>query len=297
MQNPLRARRALLYMPGDDLRKIHKAITLGVDSVCMDLEDGVAANRKAEARATIRAALQELDFGDSERLARINSPGSGLADEDLQAVLPARPDGIVIPKVEDAAQVLRVSEILAATEIDHGWPVGEIRLITIIETARGILNLAQIAGSDRRLQALAFGAEDLAGDIGAVRTPGGWEVFYARSALVLHAAAFDLQALDMVYVAIHDSAGLRRESLQAAEMGFSGKQIIHPNQVAPVQESFTPADAQIAEALRIEQAFKQHQDAGRGVFAIDGKMIEAPVVKAAQRVLTRARAAGKIPSV
>jgi len=290
----MRARRALLYMPGDDLHKIRKATTLGVDCICMDMEDGVAVNRKAVARETIVSALHTLDFGRSERLTRINAIGSGLESDDLHSVLPHQPDGIVIPKVNTADQILWVNEQIATTEIDHGWPEGSIILIALIETARGIINLPHIAHAIPRLKALIFGAEDLAGDIGALRTGEGWEVFYARSAVVTHAAAFDLQAIDMVYIDFHDLEGLRREAQQGAQMGFAGKQIIHPNQVAPVQLAFTPDDESIARALHILEAYASHQEAGLGAFALDGKMIDAPIVKAAERVIARARAAGKI---
>ena len=290
----MRARRALLYMPGDDMNKIRKGATLGVDCVCMDMEDGVAANRKVEARMMIAAALRELDFGLTERLARINPVGSGLENEDLNAVLPARPDGIVIPKVEAGEQIRRVSARIAEEERSRGWPSDGICLLAIVETARGIVNLPHIAGADPRLQGLIFGAEDLAGDIGATRTSDGWEVFYARSAIVINAAAHDLQAIDMVFVDFRDIEGLRRESLQGAQMGFSGKQVIHPNQVNPVQEAFTPSDEAIAHAVRVMNAFESHQKAGYGAFALDGKMVDAPVVKAAERVLARGRAAGKL---
>jgi citrate lyase beta subunit len=290
----MHARRALLYMPGDDLRKIYKATTVGVDSICMDLEDGVAAIRKAEARAVISNALKSLEFGKSERLARINPVKSGLEGEDLLGVLPARPDGIVIPKVEDGKQVRWVSQQIAAVEQKYGWPIGEICLIVIIESARAIVNLPDIAGSDARLQALIFGAEDFATDIGASRTREGWEVFFARSAVVTHAAAYGLQAIDMVFVDFRDSQGLSKEALQGAQMGFAGKQIIHPDQVDPVQEAFSPGEEAIAHALRIVEASASHQKAGLGAFALDGKMVDAPVVKAAEQVLARARAAGKI---
>ena len=290
----MRARRALLYMPGDDLRKMRKATTLNVDCVCLDLEDGVAANRKAEARGTLAAALRELDFGRAERLARINPLGSGLEADDLAAVLAGRPDGIVLPKVEDAEPVLWASAEIEAVERHNGWPVGGIHLIVLVETARGIVNLARIAGAGERLQALIFGAEDLAGDIGALRTPAAWEVFYARSAVVTHAAAFGLQAIDMVFIDFKDLPGLVQEAAQGAQLGFAGKQVIHPDQVEPVQNAFTPDDPAIAYALRVVEASRQHQAEGFGAFALDGKMIDAPVVKAAERVLARARAAGKI---
>lgn len=287
----MRARRALLYMPGTDWRKIEKATTLGVDCVCMDLEDGVALNRKVDARETVTQALASLDFGRAERLVRINAVSSGLEADDLDAVLPARPDGIVLPKVTDGGQVRQASEWIAAAERARGWDVGAIGLLTIVETARGIVNLPQIASADPRLQALIFGAEDLAGDLGATRTREGREVFYARGAVVMYAAAFDLQALDMVYLEFRDLEGLRAEALQGAQMGFAGKQIIHPDQVAPVQEAFTPGPDEIARARRIVEAYAEHQAAGTGAFALNGTLVDMPVVKAARRVL--ARAAGK----
>ena len=290
----MRARRALLYMPGDDLRKIQKASNLGVDCVCMDMEDGVAANRKAAARETIADALRTLEFGASEKLARINAVGSGLERDDLIAVIPSRPDGIVVPKVETGEQIAWVSAQIAGLERAYGWPAGSIGLIAIVESARGVVNLAQIAGADPRLQVLIFGAEDLAGDMSATRTRAGWEVFYARSAVVLHAVAFDLQAIDLVFIDLYDLDGLRQEALTGARMGFTGKQVIHPNQVGPVQEVFTPNNETIAQALRVIQAFEEHQKAGRGAFAMDGKMVDLPVVRAAEQVLARARAAGKV---
>jgi citrate lyase beta subunit len=284
----------LLYMPGDDMHKIQKAIGLGVDCICMDIEDGVAHNRKEAARANIVEALKTLDFGRSERLVRINPIGSGMEEDDLRAVLPARPDGIVVPKVQSAQQVHWVSGVIAEAERKFGWQTGSILMLVLIESARGVVNLREIASADTRLQALIFGAEDLAGDIGAVRTRPGWEVFYARSAVVTHAAAFGLQALDMVWMDLHDIEGLKAESLQSAQMAYSGRQIIHPNQVIPVQETYAPSDEAIAHARRVVLAAADFQEAGRGAFSLDGKMVDAPVVKAAERVLERARAAGKI---
>ncbi len=290
----MRARRALLYMPGDDERKIRKAATLDVDCVCLDMEDGVALSRKDDAWSLIPAMLRELHFARAERLVRINPVGSGMEAEDLRAALEVRPDGIVIPKVESGDAIRWASAEIAAFERRNGWDGGQIAIIVLVETALGIVNLREIASSDPRLQALIFGAEDLAGDIGAVRTREGWEVFYARSAVVTHAAAFGLQAIDMVYIDYRDTEGLVTESVEAARLGYAGKQVIHPNQVGPVQGAFTPDAGAIAHAERIMNAMAQHQEAGKGAFSLDGKMIDMPLVKAAERVLARARAAGKV---
>lgn len=290
----MRARRALLYTPGDDLKKIRKAAGLAADCICLDMEDGVAASQKTQARLTILEALKTLDFGRSERLARINPIGSGLESEDLLAVLAGRPDGIVIPKVEDGGQVTWASQQISAFERQHGWAQGAICLIAIVETARGLIRLPQIAGADPRLQALIFGADDYANDTGATRTQAGWEVFYARSAVVAHAAAFELQAIDLVYTDFNDPQGLFEQAMQGVELGFSGKQIIHPNQVQPVQAAFTPDDAAIQRAVQMIEAFERSQQAGKGAFVFEGKMVDAPVVKSAQKVLALAKAAGKI---
>ena len=292
----MRARRGLLYMPGDDAHKIRKATGLGVDCVCMDIEDGVALDRKAEARSTIAEALLTIDFGKSEKLVRVNPVGSGLEEADLDAVLAAgpdiRPEGIVLPKVESAEQVRWLSRRIAAAESLQGWLPGGIAIIVLIETARGLVEIRDILSADPRLQAAIFGAEDLAGDIGMTRTRAGTEVLYARSSVVTHAAAFGLQAIDMVFVDFKDAEGLRAESLEGAGMGFSGKQLIHPAQVGPAQESFTPSAEAVAKARRLVEAFEANQREGRGAFALDGKMVDMPVLKTAQRVLERARAAG-----
>jgi len=287
------SRRSLLYVPGDDRHKIEKALTLGVDCICMDMEDGVALNRKVEARAAIARALQELDFGRSERLVRINAVGSGLEKEDIESVLPHHPDGILIPKIESPEQIQWASETIEAAELANGWPVNSIRLIVDVETARGILNLKEIAAHPR-LDALIFGAEDFAASVGATRSAEAWEVFYARSAVVTVAAAYGLQAIDMVTIDFTDIEKVRREAEFGARLGYTGKQIIHPNQVAPAQEAFTPDDEAIAQARRLVEAFGEHQAKGSGAFALDGKMIDMPLVKAAQNLLARARAAGRI---
>jgi citrate lyase beta subunit len=157
-----------------------------------------------------------------------------------------------------------------------------------------MVNLREIATASDRLEALIFGAEDLAADLGAERSQSGWEIFYARSAIVTYAAAFGLQAIDLVNIDFKDLNHLRVQANQGAKMGFAGKQVIHPDQVQPVQEAFTPSEEQINQAKKLMEDFDLQQAAGRGAFAIDGKMIDAPLVKSAQAILERARAAGKI---
>jgi citrate lyase beta subunit len=289
----MHSRRALLYMPGDDRRKIEKATTLGVDCICMDMEDGVAMSRKTEARAVIAQAMKELYFGEAERCIRINSIGSGIESYDLVAALATNPDAIVVPKIESADQVKWVSDHIESYELSSDQVIGSVRLMVGVETAKGILNLRKIAESDRRLEAVIFGAEDYAASIGARRTKEATEVLYARQSVVTACIANDLQAIDMVYIDFRDLDGLRLEAEQGAGWGFSGKQVIHPNQVPVVQEAFTPSVEEIDYARRVVETFESSQREGRGAYALDGKMIDMPLLKNARKVLERARAAGK----
>ena len=260
----------------------------------MDLEDAVTLSRKQAARDTIAQALQTLDFGDSERLVRINPFYSGMAEADLETVLPAKPDGILLSKTTNAEDIQRLSEAIRAVEQAHGWQEGSIIIIAVVESALGVLNLAQICQADARLEAVICGGEDLAADMNAIRTRAGSELFFARSAVVLHAAAFKLQAIDMVNVDFTDKEYLLDEARQGMEMGFSGKQIIHPNQVETVQQAFTPDEEEIEYALQIIQKFEENQKTGQGAFALDGTMVDLPVVARARSLLERARAAGKL---
>jgi citrate lyase subunit beta-like protein len=290
----MHSRRAMLYVPGDDERKIQKAAGLPVDSICMDLEDGVALNRKDAAREVISAALRSLDFGGSERLVRINPLSSERGKPDLEAVLPVHPDGIVLPKVQSPDELVWMDEQLSQVELEEGWQAGSLAMLAIIERARAFLDLKEICAAVPRLQGLIFGAEDYADDVGAIRTAQGHELSTARSLLVMHAAAFGLQAIDMVTVDFRDIDLIAREARAGAELGYTGKQIIHPNQIEPVQAAFTPSQAEIERAESLLQMFEQHQQRGAGAFAVDGQMVDMPVIRQARNLLARAQAAGKI---
>ncbi|HXF61602.1 MAG TPA: CoA ester lyase [Caldilineaceae bacterium] len=297
-----RARRALLFIPGDSERKIAKGATLGVDSIILDLEDAVAPAHKAAAREQVRRALLSgpLRAAPSERLVRVNAAPAGdraaleMQAQDIALTVQGHPDGYLIPKVEAARDVARVADMLLAHEAVLGLPLGQIKLLALIESTRGVVHLQEIAQADERLVALLFGAEDLAADLGAVRSAAGDEVAYARSAVALYAAAFGLQAIDTPFVDLADLDGLRAEAQQAARMGYSGKLAIHPAQIAPIVEAFTPGEAEIEAARRLIAAYQAHQQQGAGVFAYGGKMVDRPMLRAAERVLARARAAGKL---
>jgi citrate lyase beta subunit len=206
------------------------------------------------------------------------------------ATIDGQPDGYVVPKVQSAGDIHSLERWLTAAEQARGWIEGSIRLLAIIETALGVVNLREIATSSPRLEALIFGAEDLAGDMGAVRTPEGWESFYARSAVVLHAKAFSLDAIDSPFTHLDDQTELLAETERALQLGYTGKLAIHPRQVEPIQQIFTPSPEEVSQALMLITAHESHQAAGRGVFQHEGKMIDMPMIQAARGVVARAQA-------
>lgn len=287
----MRSRKALLYVPGSDLHKIEKAAVSGADCVCLDLEDGVAENMKTEARGIVAGGLSSLDFGASERMVRVNSFASGRTRDDLAVILPAHPDAVLLPKVSEPEQIKAIDILIGATEAEHGWSENGIALIAIVESALGIVNLAEIcrmAETCPRFQGIVFGAEDFTADMGATRTPEAVELIYARSTVVTHCVAFGLQAIDLVTVNFKDMELLESEATRGAQMGFTGKQVIHPVQVEPVQRIFTPTADEIEKAKLILEQAKAYAGKGKGAFAMDGEMVDMPVIKRAEGVLARA---------
>jgi citrate lyase beta subunit len=280
-----RPRRSLLFAPGDDARKLAKAAQSNADCVILELEDGVALNRKAIARETVRDAAEMLDFGQRERLIRVNGVDTPFFEDDLRGTIDARPDGYVLPKVEGAADVQRLCRILDAAERERGWPAGGIGMIILVESPRGVLNLREICEADARLQAVIFGAEDYASLVGARRTREATEVLFARSAVVNACGAFGLRAIDMVFIDFNDDTGLEQECLRGRQLGFAGKQVIHPRQIDIVNRCFSPSESEIAWARRVVEGFRASQAEGHGAFALDGKMIDLPVVRQAERIL------------
>jgi citrate lyase beta subunit len=287
----MRSRKALLYVPGSDPHKIEKAASSGADCVCLDLEDGVAETMKTEARGIIAGALKSVDFGRSERMVRVNSFASGHTRDDLAAVLPARPDAVLLPKVADTGHIAEIDGLIAKVEKELGWTNAGIALVVIVESARGIVNLASIcrmAETCPRLQGIVFGAEDFAADMGATRTAEAVELLYARSAIVTHCVAFGLQAIDLVTVNFKDVELLEREATRGAQMGYTGKQVIHPAQVEPVQRLFTPSPEEVEKAKLLLAQARAYAEKGKGAFALGGEMVDMPVIKRAELVLARA---------
>ncbi|NLP12785.1 HpcH/HpaI aldolase/citrate lyase family protein [bacterium] len=263
----------------------------GADCLILDLEDSVAPAEKAAARVLVRHALAKVDFGFSERIVRINPLTSPYGGEDLDSIVPMAPDALLIPKCESRNDILKVEEMISSLEKRFGL-VHPLPLIALIESAKGVVNAAEIALTSDRLVALCFGAEDFTADIGAERTADGRESFVARSQMLLAAKAAGLQALDTVYANVLDEAGLKASAQEAVALGFDGKGVIHPSQIKPIHQAFHPTPEQIDKAQQIVAAMKEALASGSGVTALNGKMIDAPVLMRAERTLTLAKEYG-----
>ena len=284
-------RRSVLFTPGDQEARMMKALTLGADTVCFDLEDAVAPAARETARQTVAKVLQSAPKGPTERCVRINSLSTDEWRRDISIVMDAHPDALMIPKADDPAVIARFSQELGEEESRVGLRPGETKLLLIFENARGVLRSLDVAtAAGTRLAGVLFGAEDLAADAGLTRTPGSAEVLMARSHVALTAAACRVGAIDQVYIDIKDVVGLETEARSARVLGYSGKMAIHPDQLAPIHRAFTPSLAEVERALRLLNAAQGQQ----GVFAFEGKMIDSPLLLQAQRVVTLAKRAGII---
>ena len=285
--------RSLLFVPADDARKLDKAMASGADAVIVDLEDSISAQGKADARVSAAAFIGNAGKATHRPrlLVRINGLATGLADADLDAVVPARPDAIMLPKAEGGADIVRADAKLAAREAIAGLSDGCIKIVAIAtETATALFLAGTYGGASARLEGLTWGGEDLSAELGAETNRDSNGDFLdpyrlARALCLAGAAAARVQAIDTVTVDFRNVAALRRESEEARRDGFTGKMAIHPAQVPIINEVFTPTADEVERAQRIVDAFEASQAAGEAVFRLDGKMVDAPVVVRARRML------------
>ena len=286
--------RSLLFVPGDSERKLEKGFSAGADVVIIDFEDSVAPDNKPLARRLAPDVIRARRGGGPLVYVRVNDLSTGLTDDDLAAVAPARPDGIILPKSQGGADVQHLSTKLRVAEIENGLPDGGMRIIPIItETGLATLSTATYPNASPRLAGLTWGAEDLSAAIGArtARDENGryTDVFrVARALTLLAASAAEAPAIDTVFVNFRDLDGLRAECLEGERDGFTAKLAIHPAQVPVINEVFTPSAEAVAHASAVVAAFAA---AGNpGVVGMDGQMYDIPHLKRAERLLARARA-------
>jgi citrate lyase subunit beta / citryl-CoA lyase len=290
--------RSLLFVPADAPAKLAKALGCGADALILDLEDSVAPERKEAARAGAAVFLGQTALLPTRPrlIVRVNGLATGLTDADLDAIVPAHPDAIMLPKAEGGASVVHLDAKLTAREAISGLREGAIGIVPIAtETARSLFVAGTYGGAGPRLAALTWGAEDLATELGAETNRDGQGHFLdpyrlARTLCIAGAAAAGVPALDTVYVDFRNDAGLRRECEDARRDGFTGKMAIHPGQVATINDVFTPSPDAIARAQAIIAAFAAAP--GAGVVAIGGVMYDQPHLTKAERLLARAKAVG-----
>ena len=286
-----RLRRSRLYLPGGEPKFFINAGLYEPDAVILDLEDSVHAAEKDAARILVREALGAVDFGTAEVMVRINQLPLGYAD--LEEIVPACPDLILVPKVENAVDMEELDEAIQIDQERLGIE-RPIWLMPILESARGIENAFAIASASPRIVALTLGVEDLTADLGVVKTQEGNETLFARYRVVNAAKAAGIQAIDSVYGDVNDLSGLLVYGRRSRAMGFEGMGCIHPRQIPLIHEAYAPSPEEIQKAVRIMEAYAEATSKGLGVVSLGSKMIDPPVVKRAERLVKLARELGLV---
>jgi citrate lyase subunit beta/citryl-CoA lyase len=285
--------RSLLFAPGNQPRKVERVATFGADAVILDLEDAVPIAEKAATRPVVRAALGQLAAGPS-RYVRVNAVETGLTLDDLRGVICPALDGILLPKVESAADLARVDHWIEALEAEHGLAAGAVDLIALVETARGVVNVNAIATASPRVRRLNFGAGDFCRDVGVRFSgtfwqPDGLEINAARAAVVYASRAAGLEPpIDTVWLDVRDPAGCEQDAETALRLGFGAKAAIHPGQVEIINRIFSPGPEELEYARRVVGAFEQAEAAGSASIAVDGRLVDYPIYEKAKWVLERA---------
>ncbi len=271
-------RRSILFVPADKPERIEKAATLSTDVVVIELEDGVSPENKDFARMEAGRMIEQVDFGNREVALRVNRISTLHGLEDLTAIAKWRkkPDLVLLPKVESAGEVRIYDDLMSQMKADPEFMV-------MIESSRGILNIAEITTASPRVSCLALGAADLSAELGSCMS---WDAVFAhRSAMILACALVGMMPIDSPYLNIKDEDGLSKECRKVREMGYIGKLCIHPSQLTPVNRAFTPSAEEVARSRKIVKAAKTQ---GTGALVLDGKMVDMPVIKSAQRIVETA---------
>jgi len=278
----------MLYIPGNNPAMIQQGGVYGADSLLLDLEDSVAPEQKDAARILVRNMIQTINFYGTELTVRVNHLDTPFGMADLEAMVPLGLDAIRVPKIETKDEILAVIDTIEKIEQKAGIIDKKMRVHPMIETALGVENVFEIAGASKRIDAVTIGGQDLTADMGIIYSKDGIGVDYARRRIVMAAKAFKIDALDTVFADLEDEDGLRQETEYAKKIGFTGKAVINPRQIQVIHEVFNPGAEEIRKAIRIVKEYRLNREKGLGVFALDGKMVDAPIVARAQRILSLA---------
>lgn len=287
-----KARRSMLFVPGDNPAMLSTAFVYQPDSVMFDLEDAVSPREKDSARLLVFHTLSLPAYKDIERVVRINRLDSEYGLKDLEAAIRGGADVIRLPKTDSADEVHELESHVARLEKECGCRVGQTKLIAAIESASGVVNALSIATASPRMVAIALAGFDYLVDMQTKRSEGSEpELFYARAALLHAARAAHIDAFDVAYGNVDDDEGFLREVQIAKQLGFNGKSLIHPRQVYLLHRAYAPSEAELMYARRVIAAAEDAHGKGQGVVSLDGKMIDPPVIKEAEEVLSRAEVA------
>ena len=288
----IRPRRSMLYMPGSNARALEKAKTLPADGVILDLEDSVAPDAKATARAQIVQTVRAGGFGHREVIIRTNATDTPWFGDDLDAAVAARPDGVLVPKISTPGQIEMIGQRLLDMHADL-----RVRLWAMIETPTAIFNIRELAAeahdSESRLACFVIGTNDIAKETRARLVPGRAPMLPWLMSCVLAAHAYGIDVLDGVYNNIADTEGFAAECAQGRDMGFDGKTLIHPNQIEPCNAAFSPSPDEVAQARKAIAAFDLPENRDKGVVQIDGRMVERLHAEMALRTVAIAEAIEK----
>ena len=283
--------RSLLFLPGNNPNMLINSPYLGADAVIFDLEDAVSPAEKDAARILVRNALRYMEFS-SERIVRINSVDTDFWRDDLDAIIPEKPDCILLPKAATPTDVLAADEYISKLEAKLQFTPGSIGIIALIETALGVENAFLIASASKRMKALFLGAEDLTADLQCKRTKGGREIEYARGRLVVAARAAGVEVYDTPFTDVNDDEGIIADAEVAKAFGFTGKASISPRHVGAINTVFSPGEKDISYAYEVIEAITRAKAEGKGAISLYGKMIDAPIVARAERTIAMAKALG-----
>ncbi|WP_407306757.1 HpcH/HpaI aldolase/citrate lyase family protein [Desulfosporosinus sp. SB140] len=273
-------RRSMLFMPGNNPGMLQDAAILGADSIILDLEDAVSLTEKDSARILVREAIKNIDYSQVEVVVRVNPLDTELGAADVDVIARVNPDALLIPKAEEE-QIKLVDNMLAAIEQEKGFVAGSIKLIALVETALGLENVSSIIKASQRVVGVLLGGEDLTSDLGIKRTKEGEEIFYARNRVATVCKALKVDAIDTPFTDTNDVEGLTMDTAKAKSLGLTGKAAINPRQIDVIHSVFAPTEAELKYALRVLAAQKEAAKEGKGVFSLDGKMVDAPVINRA----------------
>lgn len=289
---PQRLRRTMIFLNAQRAALVQDAFVYQPDCVIFDLEDAVAEREKDSARIQLFNTLREIDYRGVERWVRINALDTDLFPEDIRAAVAGGAEGIRLPKTETVADVKLVEDLIEKAEKEFNREVGSTMIMAALESPLAIINAYDIAQSSDRMMGMALSAGDFTRTMQAKRTNEGLELFVARSQLLMAARAAGIMAFDTVFTDVDNLEAFEKETQLIVDLGFDGKSLISPKQIAPVHKAFTPTEAEIEHAVNIVESIKENEEAGIGVLVVDGQMVDIAHVEGAQKTLRLAKAAG-----